>query len=219
MKRLLQSAAIQAALAIAAAAYLNFVARTTRWRIEGEDGIIAFAAPAPCIVAFWHETLPAMPIIWLRRRTANPDKPAIVLASRHRDGQLIGRGVARFGIGLAAGSSSRGAAAGLRALINALQNGADVGLTPDGPRGPRRKAAPGVAQLAAMTGAKILACAASTEWAIQLNSWDRMRFPLPFGAGRLVCAPLITVSRDDWQASLALIESALTAAADRAASP
>jgi lysophospholipid acyltransferase (LPLAT)-like uncharacterized protein len=217
MKRLLHSSLIQSALADAAAAYLKFVAETTSWRIEGEEEITAFASQTPCIVAFWHETLPSMPVIWLRRRAANPAKPAIVLASRHRDGRLIGLGVARFGIGLAAGSSSRGGAAGLRALINALQAGADVGITPDGPRGPRRKAAPGVAQLAAITGAKVLACAASTKWAVRLNSWDRMRFPLPFGTGRLVCAPLITVTRDDWQGGLNRIETALTDAAERAA--
>jgi lysophospholipid acyltransferase (LPLAT)-like uncharacterized protein len=217
MKRVLQSQAVQSVLAILAAAYLTFVARTTRWRVEGDQGLAAFAAPAPCIVAFWHETLPSMPVMWLRRRAANPDKPAIVLASRHRDGRLIGLGVARFGIGLASGSSSRGGAAGLRALVAALQSGADVGITPDGPRGPRRQAAPGVAQLAAMTGAPVLACAASTGWAIPFNSWDRMRFPLPFGAGRLVCEPPIAVSRDDWPAGLARIEAALTRAADQAA--
>lgn len=217
MKRILQLPGIQPALAAAAAGYLKFVANTTRWQVEGAEGIAAFAGTAPCIVAFWHETLPAMPVIWLRRRAINAAKPAVVLASRHRDGRLIGLGVARFGIGLAAGSSSRGGAAGLRALINALQSGADVGITPDGPRGPRRRAAPGVAQLAAITGAKVLACAASTGWAIQFNSWDRMRFPLPFGAGRLVCAPLISVERDDWQTGLAMIEAALTQVTDLAA--
>jgi lysophospholipid acyltransferase (LPLAT)-like uncharacterized protein len=219
MKRVLSSSLIQSILAAAAAAYLKFVAETTHWQVEGVEQIAAFAGPTPCIVAFWHETLPSMPIVWLRRRAANPAKPAIVLASRHRDGRLIGLGVARFGIGLAAGSSSRGGAAGLRALINALQAGTDVGITPDGPRGPRRKAAAGVAQLAAITGAKVLACAASTRWAIRLNSWDKMRFPLPFGPGRLICAPLITVTRDDWQAGLAQIETALTDAAERAAAP
>jgi lysophospholipid acyltransferase (LPLAT)-like uncharacterized protein len=217
MKRFLQSAGVQSALARLAAGYLKFVARTTRWRVEDAACIAAFAEGPPCIVAFWHETLPAMPVLWLRRCALSTQKPAVVLASRHRDGQLIGLGVARFGIGLVAGSSSRGGAAGFRALINALRNGADIGITPDGPRGPRRQAAPGIAQLAAMTGANILACAASTAWAIQFNSWDRMRFPLPFGPGRLVCAPPISVSRDSWQDSLPQIEATLTSVTELAA--
>jgi lysophospholipid acyltransferase (LPLAT)-like uncharacterized protein len=216
MKRLLQSAPVRAAIAWAAAAYLTFVARTTRWQVEGEAGIEGFAVGPPCIVAFWHEVLPAMPILWLRKRALSAAKPAVVLASRHRDGQLIGAAVKRFGIRQVAASSSRGGAAGLRGLIAALESGSDVGLTPDGPRGPRRIAAPGVAQLAAISGARVLACAAATEAAVQLQSWDRMRFPLPFGRGRLVCAPLIEVKRDDWQGGLQLIEAALNDAARRA---
>lgn len=212
-KRFLQSAAIQAFLAWAAAGYLKFVARTTRWQVEGQSQINAFANDAPCIVAFWHETLPSMPVFWLRAQTA---RPAIALASRHRDGQLIALGLKNFGIGVAAGSSSRGGAAGLRALVSALQSGKHVGITPDGPRGPRRTAAPGAVQLAALSGAKILPCAAYTNWAIQLKSWDRMRFPLPFGHGRLVCAPFITVARENWAASLPVIEAALSLAAARA---
>lgn len=164
-------------------------------------------------MAFWHETLPAMPVFWLRAKSA---KPALVLASRHRDGQLIGLGVRRFGIGLAAGSSSRGGAAGLRALAAALRNGADVGLTPDGPRGPRRRAAAGVAMLAALSGAPVLPCAAATRFAVPFKSWDRMRFPLPFGRGRLVCLPFIRVPRQGWESALPVIEAALTEAATRA---
>lgn len=213
LKNFLQSASVQSAIAGIAARYLHFVAATTSWRIDGEANLTEFAQGAPCIVAFWHETLPAMPIFWLRAKTS---LPATVLASRHRDGQLIAAVVKYFGIAVAAGSSSKGGAAGLRALVNALKSGRHVGLTPDGPRGPRQVAAPGTAQLAAMTGAPILPCAASTHWAIQLKSWDAMRFPLPFGRGRLVCAPFIHVTREHWEAAIPVLEAALTGAMEQA---
>jgi lysophospholipid acyltransferase (LPLAT)-like uncharacterized protein len=213
LKRFLRSPLVQALIAKLAARYLRFVAATTRWQFEGSSEHAAFAAGPPCIVVFWHEALPAMPVFWLR---AKSPKPAVVLASRHRDGQLIGLGVRQFGIGLAAGSSSRGGAAGLRALVAALRNGADVGLTPDGPRGPRRQAAPGVAILAALSGAPILPCAAATRLSVPFKSWDHMRFPLPFGRGRLVCQPFINVPREGWEAALPVIEAALTDAAVRA---
>jgi lysophospholipid acyltransferase (LPLAT)-like uncharacterized protein len=215
LKFLFRRPRVQAFIAWAAASYLRFVALSTRWQIEGEAELAVFRAGPPRIVAFWHETLPAMPIFWLR---AKSPRPAVVLASRHRDGQLIGLGVRHFGIGLAAGSSSRGGAAGLRALVAALRGG-DVGLTPDGPRGPRRRAAPGVAMLAAISGAKILPCAAATRFAIQFNSWDKMRFPLPFGTGKLVCGPFIDVPRHGWEATVPAIEAALTDAAIRAGLP
>jgi lysophospholipid acyltransferase (LPLAT)-like uncharacterized protein len=216
MKRFLQSDKFQSFIAHAAAWYLHVVARTTRWQVEDAGAIAAFASGPPCIVVFWHETLPTMPILWLRKTAISARKPAVVLASRHRDGQLIGKAVKRFGIDQVAASSSRGGAAGLRALLAALAAGADVGLTPDGPRGPRRAAAPGVAQLAALSGALVLPCAAVTAWGAEFNSWDKMRFPLPFGRGRLVCAAPIPVPRAAWQTSLKLIEAALNDVTSRA---
>jgi lysophospholipid acyltransferase (LPLAT)-like uncharacterized protein len=171
---------------------------------------------APCIVAFWHEALPAMPIAWAEAKRRGRVKKAVVLASAHRDGRLIGMATGYFGIGMVAGSSSRGGAAGLRGLVSALKAGVDVGLTPDGPRGPRRVAAAGVAQLAALSGAPVLPGAAWTKWAITLGSWDRMRLPLPFGRGRLVFGRRVTVPRQGWQAALPAIEAALNAAIARA---
>jgi lysophospholipid acyltransferase (LPLAT)-like uncharacterized protein len=195
LKNLLRSSAVIDALAWAAARYVVVVARTTRWRVEGADQLTAFAAGPPCIVVFWHESLPSMPVFWLRAQSAGLRREAVVLASRHRDGRLIGQAVANLGIGLVAGSSSRGAAAGLRGLVRALAAGRHVGLTPDGPRGPRRAAAAGAAQLAALSGAKILPCGAYLRWGLRLNSWDRMRLPLPFGRGALVLGAALTIPR------------------------
>jgi lysophospholipid acyltransferase (LPLAT)-like uncharacterized protein len=215
-KQILQSEAVQRAVAWIAGFYLQFVALTTRWQIEGEEQVSRWVTGSPCIVAFWHETLPSMPVGWLLARRGGRVKPAVVLASGHRDGRLIGMAMATFGIGIVSGSSSRGGAAGLRRLAAALKAGSDVGLTPDGPRGPRRVAAAGVAQLAALSGAQVLPVAAWTQWAIQFRSWDRMRFPLPFGRGRLVFGNMITVPRHDWEQRLPSIEAALTQAMQRA---
>jgi lysophospholipid acyltransferase (LPLAT)-like uncharacterized protein len=66
-----------------------------------------------------------------------------------------------------------------------------------------------------MTGAPILPCAAATAWAIPLKSWDGMRFPLPFGRGRLVLAPLIQVSRENWEAAIPRLEAALSQAMEK----
>jgi lysophospholipid acyltransferase (LPLAT)-like uncharacterized protein len=216
VKHVLQSAPAQAAIAWAAARYVALVARTVRWRIEGEANLAAFAAGPPCIVVFWHETLPAMPIFWLRARKLGLARPATVLASRHRDGQLIGRIVKHLGLNLVSGSSSRGGAAGLRALLAALAGGAHAGLTPDGPRGPRRVCAPGAAQLAALSGRAIVPCGARISPARTIATWDEMRLPLPFGRGALVCGAPITVPREGWQAAIPAITAALNEAMDRA---
>lgn len=217
MKTFYQSARAQAGIAWIAARYVTMVARSTRWRVEGETQFLALSAEAPLILVFWHEALPSMPVLWLRARTLGMAREASVLASRHRDGQLIAQAVAQMGIVVVPGSSSRGGAAGLRGLLRALAEGRLVGITPDGPRGPRRVAAPGAAQLAALSGVRILPCGAVMSAAKPLRSWDRMRFPLPFGQGGLVFGAPITVAREDWRASVPMVTAALNAVMDRAA--
>jgi len=86
-------------------------------------------------------------------------------------------------------------------------------ITPDGPRGPRRQAAPGVAQLAALSGAALVPVGAASTRHRRLPSWDRMMLPLPFGRGVLVCGPPIRVARGEADAALPGIAAALDAAA------
>jgi lysophospholipid acyltransferase (LPLAT)-like uncharacterized protein len=77
-------------------------------------------------------------------------------------------------------------------------------------------AAPGVAQLAAVSGLPVLPCAARTTRVRVLPSWDRMLLPLPFARGVLVVGPAVLVERADPLAALPAIETALTAACDAA---
>jgi lysophospholipid acyltransferase (LPLAT)-like uncharacterized protein len=217
MKRLLRHPSAQKLLARLLGIYLAFALRTTRWRIEGMEHVIPHAAGAPAVVAFWHERLPMMPMLWVLARRLPEGRlsraRAHVLVSRHRDGQFIGAVVSRFALDVVLGSSSRGGAASMRNLLALLADGDHVAITPDGPRGPRRTAAPGVAQLAALSGAPVLPCAARTTRCRVLPSWDRMVVPLPFGRGVVVCCPAIAVPRSGWQGSLAIVTEALDAAA------
>ncbi len=91
-----------------------------------------------------------------------------------------------------------------------------IGITPDGPQGPRRQAAPGMAHLAALAGVPILPCAASTSRRIVLKTWDRMAIPLPFGRGVVVCGPGIVVPRDSWRETVPEVAAAMERAVERA---
>lgn len=204
--------------------YLAFALRTTRWTLEGEANFAPHAAGAPAVAAFWHECLPLMPALWMRARAAGGQHGATrihVLVSRHNDGRLVGEVMRHFGVAVVYGSSARagqdkGGATGVRQLLDVLATGSHVGLTPDGPRGPARQAAPGVAQLAGLSGVPVLPCAARITRRIVLNSWDRLILPLPWGRGVLVCLPPIAVPRQDWETTLPTIEAALTEAAKQA---
>ncbi len=162
-----------------------------------------------------------MPELWLLTRRRGARMHMHVLVSRHRDGRFIGDIMRRFHLHLVHGSTSvpgkqRGGMAAQKRLLGLLRQGDHVAITPDGPRGPRRIAAPGVAQLAALAGVPVLPCAAQTTRRHVLPSWDRMVLPLPFGRGVIVVGAAIHVPEDDWASALPVIEAALTHAAERA---
>lgn len=221
MKWLVQRPLAQAVLTSLMGRYLAFALRTTRWTIDGADHLAPHYAGAACVVAFWHERLPLMPALWLHADTHGTPARVHVLVSRHRDGRFIGEVVRRFSFGVIHGSTikngrDRGGASVIRTMLELLAAGENVAITPDGPRGPRREAAPGVAHVAAAAGVPVLPCAAQTSRKHIARTWDRMVVPLPFGRGVIVCGPAIRVARDDGEVALPVIAAALSEAADRA---
>ena len=206
--------------------YLDLALRTTRWTLVDGQHAAAATAGQPSIAAFWHERLPLLPALWFIMRRRGAHGTPRVLVSKHRDGRFIGAVVRRFGVRVVHGSSSKdgsardvsekGGATSVRVLLAELQAGEHILITPDGPRGPRRQAAPGVAQIAGLSGAPVLPIGAQTTRHRVLPTWDRMYVPLPFGRGVIVCGEPIQVPRDNWDASLPAIQAALSDAADRA---
>jgi lysophospholipid acyltransferase (LPLAT)-like uncharacterized protein len=216
MKRVLRHPATQAALVWLGGLYLLFALRTTRWVVDGAEHLAVAAGGQATVAAFWHERLGLMPMLWMKLRRLDPAQRGHVLVSQHRDGRLIGSVMRRFRVDAVFGSSRRGGAAGVLAALPLLERGEHLIMTPDGPRGPRREAKPGVAQIAALAGVPVLPCAGQTSRRIVLRSWDRMVVPLPFGRGALVCLPPMPVPREGWEDCVPAIAAAMTAAADRA---
>lgn len=215
IKRVAKSEGIRSTLCRLAAAYIRLVWATSRWRIEGAEIPAAFWDQGrPFILAFWHGRLLMLPKCW------RPDQPIHMLISHHRDGQLIGRTVSHFGIHSIAGSTTRGGAAGLRSLLKTLKAGECVGITPDGPKGPRMHASDGVLVLARLSGCPVIPVSYSAQPGRQLRSWDRFLVPWPFARGVFIWGQPVTVPRDADDAALEAIrqglEAAMTADARRA---
>ena len=207
-------------LAHALALYLRFAFGTTRWTLVGLEHL-ALPDRRPRVLAFWHQRLALIPALrsLVRQHGFNPTVSA--LTSRHRDGRFIGAVMARFGVNLVHGSTTRdgqdkGGTVALRHLLSRLAAGDLVALTPDGPRGPAGQPAPGLAQLAALSGAPVVPCAAQLRWHICLPSWDRMVFPLPFGRGVVLCGAPISVPRAGWIDTLPMLKAAIDDATARA---
>ncbi len=209
-KRILGSDAVRRVLCWLGAQYIRFVYATGRWTVLRGDIPRAFwDRGEPFILCFWHGRLLMMPYCWNRRVAIH------MLISQHRDGQIIARTVGHFGIRTIAGSSRRGGAGALRAMLKALQGGECVGITPDGPRGPRMRASEGIVSVARLAGVPIVPATFAVDRRHVLGSWDRFVVAWPFARGVLAWGEPITVARDAdgpaAEAARARVEEALNA--------
>lgn len=108
-----------------------------------------------------------------------------VLVSTHRDGEIIARSITAMGYRTVRGSTSRGGARALRALLSQADPDWGLVFTPDGPRGPRHNVAPGAIYLAAASGRPLIALGFAVRRQWTLSSWDRMAIPKPWT--RVIC--------------------------------
>jgi lysophospholipid acyltransferase (LPLAT)-like uncharacterized protein len=109
----------------------------------------------------------------------------------------------------------KGGAAALRSLVRLLKSGGHIGITPDGPRGPRMRISPGTMLLAALSGAPIVPVTYSASFAVRFKSWDRFLLPLPFGRLHVAIGTPLTVPRDADEAMLSSLRLALEAELNR----
>lgn len=127
------------------------------------------------ILAFWHAQQLMIP-------TGYRGTGANVLISQHQDGEIIARIISRFGHWAVRGSSTRGGAFALRELIRRGRSGADLVVTPDGPKGPPQVAKLGVVQLAKATGLPIVplafSCSKKNTLRAGIGSWSHIHGPV-----------------------------------------
>ena len=207
-----------------AALYIRLIHGTSRFEaLRGEIPARFWDEGKPFILAFWHGRIAMMPYCWRKGAPMN------MLISRHRDGELIARTIQYFGLKSVRGSAAkpgsgkeRGGQAALVAMLRCLKAGEYVGITPDGPRGPRMRASGGAASLAALSGAPVIPCAFATKRRKVLSSWDSFTVPFPFTRGAFVWGEPVYVARkssaEELERARAAIESGLnlvTAEADR----
>jgi len=158
------------------------------WRTE-VLGAEPFALESGFMICLWHGSM----IVGMHEyghRAWN------VLVSPSDDGDLSESLLRRFGYGVIRGSASRGGARAVRDMLERLQRGECVILTPDGPRGPRHSMNPGVAWMSRATGHPVVPLGLACDRAWHLSSWDRFTIPKPGARVALVWGEPVHVSRD-----------------------
>jgi lysophospholipid acyltransferase (LPLAT)-like uncharacterized protein len=135
----------------------------------------------------------------------------VALISASGDGAWLTAFFSHVGMRAARGSSSRLGREAATALVDAQRAGYDIGITPDGPRGPCYDVKPGVVIVPRRTGAPLLLIGGEFSAAWQLKSWDRFYLPKPFSRVRLRCELMTTDQLADRDNALALLRERMAA--------
>ncbi len=131
----------------------------------------------PIIFAFWHGDLLMQPLLYRHIRK----KPhAKVMISGHFDGRLLAKTLGIFNFEPIF-SDKKTPTKLLFQTLRAIKEGYDIGITPDGPRGPRHKASDGIVLLAQRMKAPIVFFHCVPSRYRQVQSWDRFVVPKMFG--------------------------------------
>jgi len=162
----------------------------------------------PVIFAFWHGDLLMQPYLYYQFRK-NPK--AKVLISDHFDGKIIAKVITYFKFETIHGSTTRNGAKVLINGIRSLKEGYDIGITPDGPKGPRHEVADGIVVMAQKTESKVITFHCIPSHYIQLKSWDRFSIPKPFGELNFYASEPISLEDMEFETARELIKSKMLA--------
>jgi lysophospholipid acyltransferase (LPLAT)-like uncharacterized protein len=172
---------------------LGVVARlwlaTLRVRLEVHPDL-ARHAEQPWVLAFFHGT--QWPLLAWRRR-----RPTLVMVSHSADGSIQARALAVLGFLVVRGSSSRGGARALAAIVRGVKRGnVDAAFAVDGPRGPLGEVKPGAVLTARRAGGVLVPMGSAVlRGKTFTRAWDRFVLAWPFARVAVVLgAPVALVA-------------------------
>lgn len=164
------------------------------------------------IYIFWHEYI-LFPF-YLRGHCR-----LTMLLSRHRDADILNHAARLLGFQCIRGSTFRGGTAALRELLRDSRR-LHLAITPDGPRGPRRRLATGPIYLASKLGLPLVAMGYGYNRPWRVPSWDRFAVPRPLSRARAVISPHLWIppnlDRADLETHRVRVERLLNQLTDKA---
>lgn len=164
---------------------LKLLAKTIKFELINQN-----PAEQMCVYPFWHRNL--LPLAMHRIG----DHLAIMISSS-KDGELIAGPVQELGYIPVRGSTTRQGSSALKEMLR-LSKSYQLGITPDGPKGPAKSINPGIFYIALLAKVPIVPLVAEVEKEWLVNSWDKFRIPKPFTRIRIIYGDPIPVnSKDD----------------------
>ena len=182
IKLILNNFFIKKLLSLIGAGYIFFVYISSKKRfINKKNFDKLIAEDNSFIYALWHDQLLLSPLTWKSKKKID------ILISKHKDGDIITDLIKFHGFNSIRGSTNnpkkekeKNSLSNIRKILTSLKNNISIGITPDGPRGPRHKVTEGIINISRISNKKILpmALAYKKEWV--LNTWDKFIIPKPF---------------------------------------
>ncbi len=176
---------------------IRSVSWTIRFRFDEKSSFFRGEKPGPLIFCVWHNRLFLSAMVYEKwRKRLGMKRRMAGLVSASRDGGMLAAIFEKFDMTAVRGSSSRRGAQALLEMTSQAEQGLDLSVTPDGPRGPCYSVQHGVVSLAQVTGIPVLPVSFRLSWKISLKSWDRFQIPLPFSRCDIEVGEMLRVDRE-----------------------
>ena len=175
-KKFLKNIIVQQIFGVLLALYIFFVSKTSKIEfINLSIPELFWKDKKPFILAFWHSQLMMISFTWKSPKKIN------ILASSHSDGRfgsIVGKYFKLNNIPV----SSKNGNFSIRSIFKKLKKNDYIGITPDGPRGPKEVVSEGIIKIARATETPILVCGYWSSKNFRLKSWDAFLITLPFSS-------------------------------------
>ena len=173
-KKLLKNFFVQNILGFFTFLYIRAVNLTSSIQFENESIPKQFwSKDRPFILAFWHSQLMMIGFSWKKKQNVN------ILASSHSDGRF-GAIVGKYFNLNNIQTSEKNKSVSLRIIFKLLNDNNYIGITPDGPRGPKEIVSEGIIKIAKSSKVPIIPIGFWSSKNYKLKSWDSFLITLPF---------------------------------------
>ena len=173
-KKLLKNFFVQNFLGFLTFLYIYAVNFTSSIQFENESIPNKFwNNDKPFILAFWHSQLMMIGFSWKKNKNVN------ILASGHSDGRF-GAIVGKYFNLNNIQTSKKNNSISLRPIFKLLNDNNYIGITPDGPRGPKEIVSEGIIKIAKSSKVPIIPVGFWSSKNYKLKSWDSFLITLPF---------------------------------------
>lgn len=156
---------------------LWFIKKTSKWTGINEKYIEEeLENRKSLIILIWHNQLMGSTFSWKFKPKLRP------IATSHRDGQLSIMVQKKFGLDPLLRKKDNPTFL-IKNISNAVKEGNCIYITPDAPHGPTKQINTNIFKLSKKYNLNIAILSFRTDKFIRINSWDKLKVPLPFSKG------------------------------------